>query len=232
MPRALVPVLLALLAALALAAPAAAQAPAGEPTTLTVVETASVRVAPDAATILVGFRQRGSRRETARGRVDAQVRALLGRLDALEVPRADVQTPAVELRRVTVRSRGRRLVRYDAVTALEVRVRAALVEEVLAAAARSAARSIEGPFFVVEDDTEGRARATRIALERARTRADAAAAALGQRVVGVRSVELDPRQGEDPFTGGGGEARQRATPVEPGRQLVSATVSVVFVLGT
>jgi len=165
--------------------------------------------------------------------VDGPVRALLARLAALGIARADVQTPAVELRRITVRSRGRRLVRYEAASLVEVRTgRIGLVDDILAAATSSGATLVSGPEFSVQDDTEARLAATRTALERARRRADAAAAVLGLRVVGVRSVELDPGQGVAERDAAPEERAAAAPPpVEPGREPVSATVVVVFTLG-
>ena len=98
---------------------------------------------------------------------------------------------------------------------------------------------LEGPEFSVSDDTVARQEATRIALERARRRADDAAAALGQRVIAIRKVDLDPELGydsgfdaagggssDDAASGGGGDVQ-----IEPGRDEVAVAVAVVHEIG-
>lgn len=221
----------AVLAAALSAVPASAQVPADAPT-LTVVETAVARAEPDSATVVVSFSRRATSASAARRAVDVPVRALLGRLGALGVPTADVRTDEVALRRVTLRRPQR--VRWVASTRLVIRVAPiARLPRVLELAGASGAASVDGPMFAVEDPARARADAALLAITRARRRADAAAAALGLRVIALRSVVLDPLP--DNIVPSGAEAgpvpRPAPPPVEPGRQEISATVRVVFALG-
>lgn len=233
--------LLVLLAVAALlpAVPARAQAPApGEPTTLTVVETATARAEPDSARLTFELSRRGTTAPRARRDVDRRVRVLVARIIRAGIPRAGIQTSAISSSRVRLRARRGvpARVRYDARTIVTVVTdRVDRVGRVIAEAERSGVSRVFGPEFTVEDATEARAAAARTALERARRRAADAAEALGLRVVAIRSVVLDPQASgvEADFQEGSGARAERRSDVvvEPGTEQVTATVAVVFVLG-
>jgi uncharacterized protein YggE len=218
-----------LFAATALVAPAA-PAIAQEPTPLVVVEIATVRAAPDAATVRAEIARTARSAAIARRRVERRVAIVLRRLDALGVDRADVRTDALGSYRI--RRRGR--IRHVASTSLQVRTTE--LEKLGRIVRAFGGASISGPEFEVTDSTAARQEATRIALQRARRRADAAAAALGLRVVAIRKVDLNAefnydasveamsRGGSDDEGGGG------AVEIEPGRERVSVAVAVVYEL--
>ena len=222
--RRLAPLLVAT-ALLANAAPAAAQ----EPTQLVVVEVATVRAAPDTATVRAEISRVAGSAETARRRVARRVATVLRKLDALGVERADVRTEVSSYR---TRRRGR--IRHVASTSLQVRT--TQLERLGRILRAFGGASISGPEFEVSDSTAARQEATRTALQRSRRRADAAAAALGQRVVAIRKVDLNAEfnydsssfaqrasGGSDDSEGGGG-----AVDIEPGREQVSVAVAVVY----
>ncbi len=203
--RSLVPLIVG--ASLIAAAPAAAQ----EPTELVVVEVANVRVAPDTATVGGRVSRQARSAAVARRRVERRIAAVLRNLDALGVPRADIRTGDVE----SFRTRRRGKLRHVASSSLFVRTTD--LERLGRIVAAFGGADISGPEFEVTDDTAARQEATRIALERARRRADAAAAALGQRVLAIRKVDLNaefeydsssysPASGgqDDSGSGGGG----------------------------
>jgi uncharacterized protein YggE len=223
-----IPLLVAALV-LATAAPAAAQ----DPTPLVVVEVASVRAVPDTATVAGEITRQARTAAIARRRVERRVAAVLRNLDALGVERADVRTNSV--RSYSLRRRGR--VRHYASTSLQVRTTdLTKLGQILAAFGGA---NIDGPEFDVSDDTAARQEATRIALERARLRAEAAAAALGLRVIAIRKVDLNAEFGYDTASqrasgdaavggeGGGGGG----VSIEPGLERVSVVVAVVYELG-
>ncbi len=225
--RLLVPLIVG--AALIAAAPAAAQ----EPTELVVVEVANVRVAPDTATVGGRISRQARSAAVARRRVERRVAEVLRNLDALGVPRADIRTGDVE----SFRTRRRGKLRHVASSSLFVRTTD--LERLGRIVAAFGGADISGPEFEVTDDTAARQEATRIALERARRRADAAAAALGQRVLAIRKVDLNaefeydsssysPASGgqDDSESGGGGNVR-----IEPGREEVTAAVAVIYAIG-
>jgi uncharacterized protein YggE len=226
-PRLLVPLVLA--ASVLVAAPAAAQ----EPTQLVVVEVANVRVAPDTATVGAEISRVARSAAVARRRVERRVAEVLRALDALGVPRADVRTGDLNSYRTRRRGRVRRVV------STSLQVRTTNLENLGRIVAAFGGASISGPEFEVTDDTAARQEATRIALERARRRADAAAAALGQRVLAIRKVDLNAEVGydssfdaasggEDQAESGGGGGSVR---IEPGRQEVAVAVAVIYEIG-
>jgi uncharacterized protein len=224
--RQLTPALVAC-AVLASAAPAAAQ----DPTTLVVVETATVRAAPDTATVGAEISRRAGTPAAARRIVERRVQEVLRNLDGLGVPRADVRTAAIR----SYRTRRHGKLRHVASTSLVIRTNdLPKLPQILGALGGA---TVEGPEFDVSDSTAARQQASRIALERARRRADAAAAAVGMRVVAIRKVDLNPEfaydssverasgGGSDDSGGGGGGG---GITIEPGREEVGVAVAVVY----
>ena len=235
-----VAVVLALL--MGAAAPAVAQdaAGAGSPTatsapTLTVLGQGTALATPDTADVSASVTRTSARAAAAREDVARRTGDLLRALAALGVPRTDVTTGSVTL----TRSRHKRPLRtrYTATVSLAVHLTdASLAGPVLDALVAARADDVAGPSFGFSDPSAGRADAERAAIADARARADSAAATLGLRVVGVRSVNLDPGSAGGPLdavAAAGAPAREDATPtpVQAGRQPVYAAVSVVFVLG-
>lgn len=174
----------------------------------------------------------------------------MSRLRALNVPRQDITTTSISLFRERIRNPRTRVlrVRYTATGAFAVRVEDTMrVGRALDAAAGAGATSISGPNFSFSQAkrTEGRLGAEKAALADARRRADEAAASQGQRVVGVRSIELDPGTArEDENSDFGASAPQAAktastgpsrrpvapTPVLPGRETFESAVRVVYLI--
>ena len=223
--------LVPLLAVAALLAPAAS-ASAQDPSTLVVVETAEVRATPDTATVGASIRRLAARASVARRRVERSLAAKLRRLAALGVPRTDIRTESIASFRT--RSRGRTY--FRAATSLRIRTTdLAALDRILGALGGA---DLSGPEFSVSDSTVARQEATRLALERARRRADAAAAAIGRRIVAIRKVDLNPEWaydvtstqrasgGSDDAAAGGGSSEE--VTVEPGQEDVTVAVAVVY----
>ena len=216
----------------------AARAQTASETTLTVLGRGVVRLPPDQATVLIDVRSRGRSRVSARSRANARTRRVIRALLAVGVERSEIQTSGIRLSRRGVRRRGGgRGVSFVASSELTVRTgKVDRVSAIVDAATRAGADDIDGPNFSFADPSTGRVAAEGAAIDDARRRADAAAARLGLRVTGVRSVNLDPFESGDPATAlpQRGEARGEVsppTPVERGTEEVVALVSVVFVLG-
>jgi uncharacterized protein YggE len=231
-PRALI--LLAVLATLLV--PAAAQA--ADPT-LSVVGQGTAFVTPDTADISASVRQDARTANAAREDVARRTNALLAALDRLGVPRADITTTSVGVSRQFNRKH-RPKVTFRAFSSLAIHLTdATQAGPVLDALTAAGATDVGGPSFGFSNPSAGRAEAEAAALADARSRADAAAAAVGLRVVGVLAIDLDPGQGLSPLARGGADtsvtasaAPETPTPVQNGRQQVTAIVAVVYVLGS
>ncbi len=228
------PTIAAVSAAIALAlVPAAARA-ADAPATLAIDGTGVALVTPDVATMSIEVRSSASTRRRARLHANQRTRHVLSALAAKGIPRAKITTTGISMSRTKNR---RHKTVYNARNAIDVRILdVAKVGPIVDAVTRAGADGIDGPFFSFSDPSAGRAEATRLALADARRRADDAAAAVGQRVTGIRSIVIDPA--ESPASASAGLAKTSApaftdaepTQVSPGRQEVSATVEVVYTI--
>ena len=222
--------------ALALWPPAVALAQ-GAPATLHVVGHGRVFVQPDLATISIVAARSASSRQLAEGRVNRVTSAIISGLVRIGIDRASIQTSNIVFGSSTFRV-GRHVHRtvYNAEIDLTVTTnRVSLLPSLFSVATRDGADSFSGPNFGFTDPSAGLLAATAAALSDARRRADAAAAQLGLRVVGVQSVDLDPGSGSTPAPAqgapGSGGAKS-STPVLPGRLEVDTSVDVVYELGT
>jgi uncharacterized protein YggE len=104
-----------------------------------------------------------------------------------------------------------------------------LLGRVIDAGVAAGANQISGPSFSLADDTPQRREALARAVRQARVKAEAIAAAMGERIVAVRSVvEGGSSPGRPPME----YARAAAvgTPVEPGQVLVQASVTITYVI--
>ncbi len=218
--------------ATALIAPAAASAE----TTLSVVGQGTAFATPDTADLSAAVTKTSTSAAAAREDVARRTGQLLSALDALGVPRADITTSSVSIHRQTFKKRPK--VRFTARSSLSIHLTdAGQAGPVLDALTAAGADDVDGPNFGFSNPSAGRAEAETAALADARARADAAAAAVGLRVVGVQAIDLDPGLGLSPLarkdaTAGADTAAAPSTPtpVQNGRQPVSASVAVVYVL--
>jgi hypothetical protein len=227
-------------AALALAAPAGAAAQAS-PGTMHVVGNGVAFVKPDLATVMITVDKNEATRELARGRADRATNHIIGGLEAIGISRPDIQTSNVSLDSNTFRRHHHKVTRWDAEIDLTVTTsQVDLLGELFATASSDGANSFEGPNFGFSNPSAGLPEATAAAITDARSRADAAAAALGVQIVGVQSVDLDPGSTtvlqppnalSAPTRGASAPKSPPPTPVLPGLQQVSATVDVVYLIG-
>lgn len=219
------------------ALPGVAWAAGGAPGTLSVIGQGRTFVRPDTADIDATVRHVARTAQAARANVSQRARAVIAAVRARGVPDSAIQTPSIVLTRRTLAPRhhgGSQQVRYAASEDISVHlVDIRLVAAVLDAATRAGADDLSGPSFGFSSPTLGRPAAERAALRDARQRADAAAADMGLRVVGVQSIDLDPNgQGiaGQPGSSSAPSAGSQTTPVRPGRQEVDAQVAVVFLI--
>jgi uncharacterized protein YggE len=226
--------LLLLTVAIALVAPAAAQA---ADATLSVVGQGTAFATPDTADLSASVRQTATTAAAAREDVARRTDALLTALDRLGVPRVDITTSSVGVSRQTFKKRPK--VRWTAHSDLSIHLTdASKAGPVLDALTAAGATNVDGPNFGFSNPSAGLAEAEAAALADARARADAAAAAVGMRVIGVQAIDLDPGQGISPLARDGAQATSAPaaapvtpTPVANGRQQVTVSVAVVYLLG-
>jgi uncharacterized protein YggE len=226
--------LLLVILATALVAPAAANA---ADATLSVVGQGTAFATPDTADLSASVRRTATTARAAREDVARRTTALLAALDRLGVPRVDITTSSVGASRQAFKKRPK--VRWTAHASLAIHLTdAGKAGPVLDALSAAGATDVDGPNFGFSNPSAGRAEAEAAALTDARARADAAAAAVGLRVVGVQAIDLDPGLGIGPLARDGAQPTAAAapeaatpTPVANGRQQVTVSVAVVYLLG-
>ena len=186
---------------------------------------------PDIADFTAGVERIAPTSSGARKAANRRMAAIFRVLKAGGIPNADIRTVGLSVRRERVKKK----IRYRAQQVIRVRVRTvSKLASLLDGVASAGADAVDEPDFGFGDPSAGRLLATRAALADARRRADDAAAVVGMRITGVRTVSLDPdSQGYEgdavPTSGGGSsDSASAVTRVEAGTQQFSERVRVVY----
>jgi hypothetical protein len=153
---------------------------------------------------------------------------LLDRLAAAGIAKADLNLNGVSTYRAYDKSQ-----EYVATQSVGVTVRdLAKAGQIASDGLSAGAASVDGPNFGLEDQKQAYRAALAAAITDARTKADAAAAAIGAHVTGVVSVD---ETGGSPVpimaAAGAADRKSSATvpvPTQPSDQQIDAQVTVVF----
>jgi uncharacterized protein YggE len=218
-------VLTAVLVAVAL--PGAATSAAAEPAGITVQGTASVASVPDRAQLTFGVESQG---ETARAALAANAAEMRRLIAALKSAGAiDLKTQYVSLSpRYNERSQAQGFTASNSVSATVTDIGRA--GAVIDAAVAAGANQVYGPSLSRGDQTALYRQALKTAVDNARATAQALAAAAGLSLGRVTAI-VEGGGGPQPlpFAGAAADkAMESSTPIEPGTQEVTATVSVTF----
>lgn len=235
---------LVLLAALAAAAPAGlahAQpapvlGPAMSGVRLDVVATGEVSRAPDQVTIMAGVVTRAPQAEAALRDNAARMERVRAALRRLGIQPRDIQTGSISLSQDYEQRREGQAVPtgYVASNQLTVRFRdIAGAGRIIDALVAEGVNSVQGPMFGIADREGATDEARGRAVVNARRRADLYARTLGTRVRRIVAIsEAGPSHGI--VFGETAAVRMQAndapTAIEPGEQMVTATVTVTFEL--
>jgi uncharacterized protein YggE len=230
----------AVVAVMSLIFASAAAADATTPSTLSVDGSGSVMVTPNVASLSVSVARSAARSSAALSAANRRVGAIVAAVRAAGVPKLGIQTDSIDVSgetiRVGPRKHQRRVRRYTATESLSITSPTSIVGRVIDASTHAGADSIDGPDFSFSDPSAGVVAATNAALADARRRANAAAAALGYRVTGVQSVDLNPQSTVvSPVSAGGAAPGATSTPttptnIHPGTEEVDATVAIVYTI--
>lgn len=230
-----------LLAVLAAVWPAAAHSqPASErlpQATLVVSGSGEARVAPDEATVVLGFMTQYEGARAAQDRVSQVVRKILAAMTALGIPKENIQTAHLTL---TPAQQGyaqemvRHVVGYRAANTVSIRLAKLDQGTVLDAGLEAGANQVNGVSFGLRNDGAARRKALVEAVREAREKAKTIAEALGVSVAAVDEVQEGGVFVHPLASAGGGIAMSRAeavTPVSPGQVTVRASVTIRYRLG-
>lgn len=205
-----------------------------DPRTLTVNGTGHATAVPDQAVVHVGVQLTRPTADAARRKAAATTDAVIAAVLGLGIDRAAVRTETIALTAAyeyPPNAPPRR-------TGYEVSNRLAIIVDqidrvapVIDGAIGAGATTLDGLEFRLSDPAPAQAEALRAAVADARAKAEVVAGTLGGRVGEVLSVdESPPPRGPGPLMAAKMDLAASATPIEPGRSEVAATVRVVFAL--
>jgi uncharacterized protein len=213
--------------AAATAAPGSAIAPSDR--TLTFGGSGEVELQPDTAIIGVSVHGGGASSDEAQAEASDKMKAVLAALRSLgsvHIADADLETQGVNTSRDWEHEG-----RFVSDQSLSVTLHdPAQAGEVMAAATKAGADSVDGPSFSLAEQSAAYRDALRRALADARSKADAAATAMGVRILGTTTIS-ESNGGGGPImyaADAAGKAASSAPPVQIGPVTVSAQVTVTF----
>lgn len=216
--------------------------------TLSVLGNGAVFVRPDVADVSVEVDRNASTARRALSRVNRGSDAIIRAIRGLGIPAGDIQTQEVnEYRNVPYPGEpAAPRSRWSASVSVNIHITdITLMGRVIDISIGHGASSIDGPNYSFSDPSAGLRAATRAAIADARRRADDAAAAVGDQVTGVESMDLDPGGGGVAIsrfpkhlrglTGPPGRSRKHRphrvrTNIRPGAQEVDAQVAIIYTI--
>ena len=227
----------AVAAALSLLGAPAALADTTTPT-LSVNGSGAVMVMPDVASLSVNVTRSAPSSRAALSAANRLTDAIVIAVRAAGVPTSGIQTSSIDVSPGSVkigrRRHQHRVKRYIATESLSITTTVALAGQVIDLSVRAGASSVNGPNYSFADPSAGMMAATNAALADARRRADAAAATLGYKIIGVQSVNLDPQSSAVLPVAASSAPPAAKTPapttLHAGAQEVDANVTVVFTI--
>jgi uncharacterized protein len=216
--------------AFAAATAAPADALANAQRTLTFTGSGDVDMQPDTAHVNISVHGDGSSSDAAlaiaTGKMEA-VLAALKSLSSVHIAEADLETQGVTTSR-DWEHEGRYLSDQSLGVTLHDPARAGTV---IAAATAAGADSVDGPSFSLDEQSAAYRDALRAALADARSKADAAAAAMGVKILGTSTI-TENAGGGGPIMYAAADAAGKssaAPPVKIGPVTVSAQVTVTYI---
>ena len=204
--------------------------------TMTVTGDAEVMADPDRAQIRLGATAQADTAAKAQQQVSKVVTDAIAALTELGIEKKDLQTARVQLSPVYANRRPReddgepRIVGYRASNLVSVRVKdLSKIGDVIDAGVKAGANEVQSLSFELSDDTAARQEALGKAVEAARAKAEAMAAALKVRLAAIHRVREDQVNVRPVDWAYAGVAMERAaTPVQPGQITVRASVTIEY----
>lgn len=217
-------------------APVRASAPAAaaqDTTRLTVTGSAEIRVPADRARLRIAVETEAATAAEAAAENAATMTRMLDRVRGLVREADQVETSGYQLfpryRQRRDAEGGQEIIGYRAANQLVVTVAEVdRIGSVLDAALEGGANRVSELSFFASDTEEARMDALRQATERARREATVLAETLGLTLGAPETIQTSSRDGGGPVMRMGMEAMAMDTPVEPGSQTVSATVTITW----
>jgi uncharacterized protein len=231
------PIRIAAVAALVLAAaalagvglPEEARSDQGTPLRgITVNASAEIEAVPDRAALQIGVDTQASNAKQALTQNAERVRRVIDALRQAGVAKDDLQTSQVSLWPETGPD-GTGVKGYRAQNSVSVELDVAKAGAAIDAAVTAGANTVSGPALSVDEREEHYRKALAEAVDAARAKAEAIAEAAGVNVGRVTAVvESAGYEEPQPYLAAARDTMESSTPIEPGKQQISASVTVTF----
>ncbi|EME16653.1 lipoprotein [Rhodococcus triatomae BKS 15-14] len=193
----------------------------------------TVTAAPDTATVVLGVQTQDSTAEAALSANSERATALIDSLKAKGVAADDIATSGLSVNPnygiSSTDITGYQVTNMVTATVHDIAGAGELIDA--AAAAAGDAVRVQSLTFSIDDDSDLRAQARAKAVQQAKTQAGQIADAAGVSLGEVRSITEVAGDTPAPVPGRVMSDQATATPVEPGTQDLTVTVSVVYDIG-
>jgi uncharacterized protein YggE len=199
-------------------------------TVITVTGNGTVDATPDQASFDFGVTTNGATAAEALRSNASHARAIIYSLRKAGVQGADIQTTQVSLWPQTS-SDGSRIIGYQASNSVLVKAAIAKSGALVGAAARAGANNIDGPNLDTADKSSLYNQALKRALDEAKGKAQAIAAAAGLTLGSIAKVEEGSTATPVPVFAAAQRDASGGVPIEAGTQQIQASVTVSYRTG-
>lgn len=207
--------------------------------TISVTGTGKVTVKPDVADISLGVQVQSDTAKGARDAAATKMNDIIAALKALGIADEDIQTSTIDISPVyDYNSSTPRITGYQVTNMVTVHVTdITKVADVIDNSVAAGATNVNGVTFDIADRATAENTARGDAVKDARAHADALAAAAGVTITGVQSISETSVSSPWPWYGvaadaskGGAPTPAVPTPVQPGTQDITITVTVSYLI--
>ena len=206
--------------------------------TISVTGTGKVVLSPDIADLRLGVSANAGTVKAAREAAAARMTAVIAALKQLGIAEADIQTTTLSLQPTYDYSGSTnppRITGYVLSNAVAVTIRdLAKVGDAIDDSLAAGANSLDSVAFRVSDQAAAEGQARTAAMTEAKAKAQTLASAAGVSISGVASIAEAVAPVPYPiYYGAAGSAAGKdvATPVQPGTNEITVTVTVVYLIG-
>ena len=197
-------------------------------TTITVTGNGSVNATPDKASFNFGVQSNAATAAEAISRANEQANAIIAALKNAGIPSSDIQTSSVSLWPRTSDD-GQTVIGYQGSNSVSVSTSIDKAGALVDAAVGAGANQVDGPSLSVGDQSSYYAQALKLAVNDAKTQAQAIAEAAGLTLGGITHITNNgSTPGPIPYYEMRADAVSKGTPIEAGSQQIQATVVVTY----
>jgi uncharacterized protein len=207
--------------------------------TISVSGSGKVTVKPDVADVSLGVQIQRDTAKSARDDAAQTMNSVIAALKNLGIADEDIQTSTIDISPVyDYNSSSPHITGYQVTNVVSVHVRdITKVADVIDDSVAAGATTVNGVTFDLADRTTAENQARDAAVKDARSHADALAAAAGVTITGVQSISDTTMSYPYPIYGASDSAKGGApgapavpTPVQPGTQDITITVTVSYTI--